>query len=74
LVFYDKKGKIVKVYPCGSEEHQRFKRVLEILFEADIKCLEKLIQRQTQKEWEIDNKIIETDKKIFRKCIKRSEK
>ncbi len=74
LLLYNKKGEIAKVYPYGSEEQQRFERVLEILFEADRRCLEKLIEKRTQKEWEIDSQIEETDKKVFQRQAKRSIK
>ena len=74
MVLYDKKGEIVKVYPYGSEEQQRFERVLEILFEADRRCLEKLIGKQTQKEWEIDSQIEKVDKKVFQRQAKKSIK
>ena len=74
MVFRNDKNEIVKVYPYGSEEQQRFERVLEILLEADRRCLENLIERKTQKEWEIDSQIEKADKKIFRKHSKRSTK
>ncbi len=74
MVLYDKKGEIVKVYPYGSEEQQRFERALEILFEADRRSLEKLIGKQTQKEWEIESQIERADKKVFQRQAKRSIK
>ena len=74
MVLRNDKNERVKVYPYGSEEQQRFERVLEILFEADRKCLEKLIGKRTQKEWEIDSQIEEIDKKTFRRQTKRSIK
>ncbi len=48
--------------------------MLKILLEADIKCLEKLVEKRKQKRWEIDSQIKEADKKIFRNLTKRSTK
>ncbi|MBN3040137.1 MAG: hypothetical protein JW867_03340 [Candidatus Omnitrophica bacterium] len=47
---------------------------MEILFEADRRALEKLIEERKHKEQVIDSQIEECDKKVFRKCIKRSAK
>ena len=44
------------------------------MLEADIKCLEKLIEKRKQKEWEIDNQIERADKKVFQRLSKRSIK
>jgi len=74
LVLRNDKIEIVKVYPYGKEEQWRVERVLGILFEADRKCLERLTGRRTQKEWEIDSQIEETDKKAFQRKAKRSIK
>ncbi len=73
MVIPDGKGG-VKVFPYGSEEQQRYERVLEILFEADKRALEKLIEGREHKKQVIDSQIEECDKKIFRKCTKRSAK
>jgi DNA-binding transcriptional MerR regulator len=74
LVFRNEKGEAIKVFPYGSEEQQRYERVLEILFEADRRCLEKLIEGRRHKEQVIDSQIEECDKKVFHKCTKRSAK
>jgi len=74
LVLCDKDGKLVKIYPYGSEEQQRYEKVLEILFEADQRYLEKLIEGRRHKEQIIDSQIKECDKKVFHKCTKRSAK
>lgn len=50
----NEKGKVVKVYPHGSEEQQRYEAVLEILFEADRKRLEQLLNEKRKKEQRID--------------------
>ena len=74
MVICDKEGKVIKVYPYGSEEQQRYERVLEILFEADRRCLEKLIEGRRHKEQVIDSQIEECDKGVFHKYTKRSAK
>jgi len=74
LVLCGKDGKVIKVYPYGSEEQQRYEKVLEILFEADRRSLEKLIEERRQKDQVIDRQIEECDKKVFHKCTKRSAK
>ncbi|MFA5363167.1 MAG: MerR family transcriptional regulator [Candidatus Omnitrophota bacterium] len=48
--------------------------VLEILFEAERRALEKLIEEKRNKEQVIDSQVEECDKKIFHKCTKRSAK
>lgn len=60
--------------PYGSEEQQRYEKVLEILFEADRQNLEKLIEKRRHKEQVTDSQIEECDKKVFHKCTKRSAK
>ena len=74
MVLYNKKGEVVAVYPLGSEKQRRFHRVLEILFEADRRSLEKLIEGRRQKEQVIESQIEECDKKVFHKSVKRSGK
>lgn len=70
----NKKRKIVKVYPYGSEEQQRYEKVLGILFEADRKRLEQLLAKTREKEQRIDEQIEESHKKRFRKVQRRSIK
>jgi len=74
LVLCDKDGKVIKVYPYGSEEQLRYEMVLEILFEADRRALEKLIEKRRYKEQVTDSQIEKCDKKVFHKCTKRSAK
>ncbi|MEK7849621.1 MAG: MerR family transcriptional regulator [Candidatus Omnitrophota bacterium] len=74
MVLCDKDDKVIKVYPYGSEEQLRYEMVLEILFEADRRALEKLIEGRKHKEQVIDSQIEECDKKVFYKCTKRSAK
>jgi len=48
--------------------------VLEILFNADIKRLDRLLNKKLEKEQRIDSKIEESHKKIFRRTCKKSNK
>ena len=73
-MIYDKQGKVVKVYPYGSEPQQRWEKFFDILYEARKRSLEKKAEKKLQKERLIDSQIAECDKKIFRRQIKRSDK
>ena len=73
-MLYDKQGKIVKVYPYGSEPQQRWEKFFDILYEARKRSLEKKTKKKLQKEQLIDTQIEECDKKVFRRQIKRSDK
>jgi len=73
-VLYDKQGKVVKVYPYGSEPQQRWEKVFDILYEARKRSLEKKAEKKLQKGQLLDSQIEECDKKVFRKCAKRSAK
>ncbi|MFC1806885.1 helix-turn-helix domain-containing protein [Candidatus Omnitrophota bacterium] len=74
MVIRKKKEKVVKVFPCGSEEQQRYERVLEILFEADKKRLDQLFAKKREKEQRIDKQIEESHEKKFQKIQCRSVK
>lgn len=74
LVLCDKDGKIIAVYPAGSEEHWRFHRVLEILVEAGKRRLEKLINKKKEREEQVNHILDEPDKTIIRKAAKRKLK
>ena len=73
-MLYDKQGKVVKVYPYGSEPQQRWEKFFDILYDARKRSLEKEAGKKLQKEQLIDTQIEECDKKIFRRQIKRSDK
>jgi len=73
-VLYDKQGKVVKVYPYGSEPQQRWEKFFDILYEAHKQSLEKKTEKKLQKEQLIDSQIEECDKKVFHKRTKRSTK
>ncbi len=55
-----------------SEEQWRYERFLGIIFEADKKCLEQLIEARRHEERAIDSQIDEIDKKVFKECEQRS--
>lgn len=74
MVLCDKDGKVVKIYPYGSEEQQRWEKSIEILCEAYKRHLEKQKEKKQQKEQVIDGQIEECDKKVFHKSAKRSAK
>jgi len=74
LVIRNEKNKVVKVYPHGSEEQQRYEAVFEILFEADRKCLGQLLEERREKEQRLDEQIEESHKKRFQKIKRRSNK
>lgn len=70
----NEKGKVVKVYPYGSEEQRRYEAVLEIVFEADRERLEHLLEEKKEKKQCIDTQIEEGHKKRFQKIQRRSNK
>lgn len=64
-ILCSEKGEIVKVYPYGGEEQQRFEQALEIIFEADRQRFEEFLKRKLEKEQKIDSQMEVCDKKIF---------
>lgn len=74
MVLYNKQGKVVAVYPPGSEEHWRFHRALEILYEADKRYLEKLLNKKKEREEQVNQILDAPDKKIVRRTKKRKLK
>ena len=74
MVLYNKKGEIVAVYLPGSEEYWRFHRVLEILFEADKRKLERLLNKKKKQEEQVNQILDEPDKRIIHKAKKRKLK
>jgi len=74
LVVRNKKGRVVKIYSYGSEEQQRYEKVLEILFEADRKRLAQLLTKKREKEQRLDEQIEESHKNRFQKIHRRSNK
>jgi DNA-binding transcriptional MerR regulator len=74
LVFCNKKGEIIKVFPYGSEEQQRFEQGIDLLFKLYQLDREKRLNAKLEKEKKLDSQIDNTDKEIFRKCTKRSDR
>lgn len=74
MVFRNKKGEIIKVFPYGSEEQQRFEQGIDLLFKLYQLDRERQLNAKLEKEKKIDSQIYKTDKKIFRRCTKRSGK
>jgi DNA-binding NtrC family response regulator len=58
----------------GNEEQWRYERFLEIIFEADRRCLEELIAERIHREQTVDCQIEEADKKIFQEREQRVAK
>jgi hypothetical protein len=69
-----KKGKIIKVFPYGSEPWLRYHQVLEILTEAAKEHLDKLLNKKKECEEQVNLILEEPDKKIIRKAEKRKLK
>lgn len=74
MVFRNEKGKVIKVFPYGSEEQQRFEQGIKLLFQLYLIDREQQLNAKLEKEKKLESHIDENDKKIFRKCIKRSDK
>jgi len=55
-VLYDKQGKVVEVYPYGSETQQRWEKFFDILYEVSKRSLEKKAEKKKQKEQLIDSR------------------
>lgn len=74
MVFRNEKGEIVKVFPYGSEEQQRFEQGIKLLFQLYLIDRERQLEKKLEKEKILESQIDETDKKIFRKYVKRSDR
>jgi len=73
LVFHNKKGEVIKVFPYGSEEQQRFEQGIELLFKLYQLDRERQLTKKLEKEKKLDSQIDKADKKIFRKFSKGSD-
>jgi len=74
LVFRDKKGNVIKVFPYGSEEQQSFEQGIKLLYQLYLIDRERQLNAKLEKQKKLENQIAENDKKIFRKSIERSGK
>jgi len=64
----------MKVWPYGSEAQQSWEKGIDILYELYKQYRERKLEKELEKEKILEKQIDENDKKIFRKCIKRSDK
>ncbi len=71
LVIRNKKGKIIAIFPYGSEPWLRYQQFLEILLEADKRTLERLLNKKKEREKQVNKILDEPDKRIIRKAEKR---
>jgi len=74
LVFRNKEGEVIKIFPYGSEEQQRFERGIDLLFKLYQLDRERQLNAKLEKEKKLDSQIDKADKKLFRKRINRSDK
>jgi hypothetical protein len=65
LVLYNKQGEITKVYPVGSDPHQRYWLVMDILDAAVRKHADRTLKEREEKNQKIDSQIEECDKEVF---------
>lgn len=70
-MLHDKEGRVVKVYPYGSEEQLRWELVLEYLIEADRKYLHKLLQKKEQRRQEVEQILAVPDRTIVHRRQRR---
>ena len=74
MVFRDREGKIIKVFPYGSEEQKSFEQGIKVLYKLYLIDREQQLNAKLEKQKKLENQIEENDKKIFRKSIERSDK
>ena len=70
-MLHDKDGKVVKVYPEGSEEQLRWQLVLEYLIAADRKYLHELLQKKEQQRQEVKQILAGVDRAIVQRRQRR---
>ena len=71
MVLHDKNGRVVKVYPEGSEEQLRWQLVLEYLIAADRKYLHELLQKKAKQRQEIEQILADPDRTIVERRQRR---
>ena len=74
LVFRNKKGEVIKVFPYGSEEQQRFEQGIDLLFKLYQLDRKRQLTTKLEKEKKLGSQIDKIDKKIFRKRINRLDR
>ena len=70
-MLHDKDGRVVKVYPYGSEEQLRWELVLEYLLEIDRRYLEKLLQKKVQQRQEVEQILAVPDQTVVHRRQRR---
>ena len=70
-MLHDKDGRVVKIYPYGSEEQLRWELVLEYLLEADQRYLEKLLQEKAQQRQEVEQILAVPDRTVMHRRQRR---
>ncbi len=70
-MLHDKDGRVVKVYPEGSEEQLRWQLVLEYLIAADRKYLHELLQKKEQQRQEVKQILAGPDRAIVERRQRR---
>jgi hypothetical protein len=64
LVLYNRQGEITKVYPVGSDPHQRYWMVIDILDEAVRKHADRILEEREERNQKIDSQIEECCEKV----------
>lgn len=70
-MLHDKHGRVVKVYPYGSEEQLRWELALEYIFELDRLRLERLLQEKAKQRYEVEQILAVPDRKIVHRRQRR---
>ncbi|MFA5089738.1 MAG: hypothetical protein WC510_01735 [Candidatus Omnitrophota bacterium] len=71
LIVRNKKGKIIAVFPYGSEPWLRYQQFLEILVEADKRKLEELLNKKKERDEQVNKILDQADRRIIHKAEKR---
>ena len=70
-MLHGKNGRVVKVYPDGSEEQLRWQLVLEYLIAADRKYLHELLQKKAKQRQEVERILAGQDRTIVQRRQRR---
>ncbi len=74
LIFLDKKGTVIEVYPRGSDAQKRYQKMIEICHEIDKRTLQELIEKKRIEKEKVDKTFDKIDKKMINKQEKRKLK
>ena len=70
-MLHDKNGRVVKVYPYGSEEQLRWELVLEYIVAADRRYLGRLLQKKAKQRQEVEQILAAPDRTIVHRRQRR---